>query len=1123
MSCRLPKASNLREFWQLLRSGGSGITPVPAGRWTDLAEPDTELLRYGGFVDEVDRFDAEFFGISPREAAVMDPQQRMALELGWEALEDAGIVPAHLRERRVGIFAGAMASDYELLSLRQGPAAIGHHSLTGLHNGMIPNRMSYAFGFTGPSLAVDTGQSSSLVAVHLAAESIRSGESELALAGGIQLNLAGDNAVTAARFGGLSPDGRCFTFDARANGYVRGEGGGFVVLKPLSLALEDGDDVYAVVLGSAVNNEGPGESFTRPSSEAQEALLRAAYRRAGVDPRRVRYVELHGTATMVGDPVEARALGAALGEGRTTPLWVGSAKTNVGHLESAAGIVGLLKTALAVRNRRLPASLNFEQPNPEILFDDWNLRVVQSTDAWPEADGALLAGVSSFGVGGTNCHVVLSSPSAGSPSTDHTEAPPSDAVLPLVVSGRSQAAVREQAARLADALSRDPQPALADLAWSSATTRSAFDHRAVVVAGDRAEALSGLRALAAGEPDPAVVTGVAAPSDGVVFVFPGQGSQWLGMGRGLLETSSVFRESMLECQEALAPWVSWSLTEVLTGADGAELDRVDVVQPALWAIMISLARLWRSCGVRPDAVVGHSQGEIAAACVAGALSLSDGARVVALRARALRALAGRGGMLSVGLSRHEVREWLDQYGGQVSLAAVNAVGSVVVAGEPAALERLRTELAGRDIRVRRIEVDYASHSPQVDQVRDEVLEALAPIEPRLAEVPFFSTVDAEWIRGTDLDAGYWYRNLRQTVLFEPAIATLLAEGHRAFVEVSPHPVTTVPIAETVDAAAVPAVVTGTLRRDQDSPHRFLTSLASLWVGGIELGWPEVFAGIGVRGRRVALPTYAFQRERYWLAASTSPVPAPVVTAAGASSPDEPPREPSMAVRDVVARETAAVLGQRNWRQVDDRRTFKDLGFDSIMMVELRDRVNKALGSRLNTTEIFSHPTAAQLSERIEIDLGFRSSEVVPVRPVAAGDDDPIVIVGMGCRFPGGVTSPEGLWDVVAAGRDVISGFPTDRGWDLAALREGGSATQLGGFLYDAPEFDAAFFGISPREALAMDPQQRLLLETSWEALERANITPASLRGRAPGSSSARIRRGISRSGPGPTTSSADTC
>ncbi|MFI5613944.1 SDR family NAD(P)-dependent oxidoreductase [Amycolatopsis sp. NPDC051903] len=1092
MACRLPKAPDLRSFWQLLRSGGSGVTPVPDGRWTDVAELDAGLLRHGGFVDDVDRFDAEFFGISPREAAAVDPQQRMALELGWEALEDAGIVPAGLREHRVGVFAGAMASDYELLSLRRGLAAISHHSLTGLRNGMIPNRMSYAFGFTGPSLAVDTGQSSSLVAVHLAAESIRSGESELALAGGIQLNLAGDNAVTAARFGGLSPDGRCYTFDARANGYVRGEGGGFVVLKPLSRALADGDDVYAVVLGSAVNNEGPGESFTRPSSEAQEALLRAAYRRAGVDPRRVQYVELHGTGTKVGDPVEARALGAALGEGRTTPLRVGSAKTNVGHLESAAGIVGLLKTALAVRNRQLPASLNFEQPNPDIRFDDWHLRVVRSAEAWPEAGGTLLAGVSSFGVGGTNCHVVLSSPSPVPAEPAETLTP--DAVVPVVVSGRSQPALRDQAARLADALDRDPDLAVADLAWSSALTRSGFDHRAAVVAGDRAEVLAGLRALAAGEPDPAVVTGSAAPSGGVVFVFPGQGSQWVGMGRGLLETSPVFRQAMLECQEALAPWVSWSLIDVLAGADGAALDRVDVVQPALWAIMVSLARLWRSCGVEPDAVVGHSQGEIAAACVAGALSLSDGARVVALRARALRALAGRGGMLSVGLSRDDFEEWLSRYAGQVALAAVNATGSVVVAGDPGALRRLQAELIGRDIRARLIDVDYASHSAQVDEVRSEVLEALAPIEPRPAQVPFFSTVEAGWLRGTELDAGYWFRNLRQAVLFAPAVTTLLAEGHRAFVEVSPHPVTTVPIAETVDAAEVPAaVVTGTLRRDQDSPRRFLMSLATLSTGGVELDWPQVFAGLGVRGRRVGLPSYAFQRERHWLDEVENPAAAPVAAAPSVSSSSQPPREPAMAVRDVVARETAAVLGHRDWRQVDDRRTFKDLGFDSIMMVELRDRVNRALGSRLDTTEIFSHPTAAQLSERVELDLGLRTGEAGPTRPMAA-DDDPIVIVGTACRFPGGVASPEDLWDVVATGRDVISGFPTDRGWDLAALRDGGSATQLGGFLHDAPQFDAGFFGISPREALAMDPQQRLLLETSWEALERANITPASLKG-----------------------------
>ncbi len=568
----------------------------------------------------------------------MDPQQRLVLELAWEALENTGTDPTALAGSRTGVFIGAMADDYATLAHQRGTTALTAHSLTGLQRGVIANRVSYALGLRGPSLTVDTGQSSSLVAVHQAVESLRGGEATLALAGGVNLILAQQSTAAPARFGALSPDGLCYTFDARANGYVRGEGGGLVVLKPLHTALADGDRVLAVIRGSAVNNDGGGETIGAPQQAAQEDVIRLAHERAGTTPDEVQYVELHGTGTKAGDPVEAAALGAALGNRRTSPLPVGSVKTNLGHTEGAAGITGLLKTVLAIHHRTLPATLNHVTPG--VPLDELNLDVVTESRPWPEPDAPLVAGVSSFGVGGTNCHVVLAS------APESEEAAPAAApavvrsgVLPWVISGRSADAVRAQADRLARAVAGLDA---ADVGLTLAA-RSEFEHRAVVIGSDTEELARKLRALT----ESAGAARVVAGADRAVFVFPGQGSQWVGMAAGLWEASPVFRDALRACGEALAPFVEWELEAVL--GDEAMLQRVDVVQPVLWAVMVSLAAVWRACGVEPAAVVGHSQGEIAAAVVAGGLSLEDGARVVALRSRVIVRIAGLGGMVSLPL------------------------------------------------------------------------------------------------------------------------------------------------------------------------------------------------------------------------------------------------------------------------------------------------------------------------------------------------------------------------------------------------------------------------------------------------------------------------------------------
>ncbi|MFE3040814.1 SDR family NAD(P)-dependent oxidoreductase [Kitasatospora indigofera] len=1093
MAGRLPKSPDPEAFWRLLCDGADAITAPPAGR---------QGVRHGGYLDRVDGFDAAFFGVSPREAAGMDPQQRLMLELAWEALEDARIVPSTLTGSATGVFVGSMWEDYTSLVY---PGHITPHTLTGTNRGVIANRVSHFLGVRGPSMTVDTAQSSALVAVHLAVESLRRGESALALAGGVNLNLTAAREEGAAEFGGLSPDDRCFTFDARANGFVRGEGGAFLVLKPLDRALADGDRVYGVIRGSAVNNDGATQSLTVPSAQAQEQVIRGALARAGVRPADVQYVELHGTGTAVGDPVEAAALAAAYrdpaGSGDAdSALRVGSAKTNVGHLEGAAGIVGLLKAVLSVYHRALPPSLNHETPNPGIPLDALALRVQTALTPWPRPDAPLLAGVSSFGMGGTNAHVIVEqAPDAAAPPVRRPA--PEALPAPWIVTARTKQALRAQVERLREHVRSHPDLTGAEVAHALATTRARFEHRAVLL--DSAQ----------------VAAGRAGTPGRTVFVFPGQGAQWVGMGRELYAVYPVFRAAMDECARALAPYTDWSLADVL---DGAPLERVDVVQPALFAVMVSLAELWRSFGVEPDAVVGHSQGEIAAAYVAGALSLEDAAKVVALRSRALVALAGRGGMVAVALSAERAEDYLSRWGGALTVAVVNATGSVVVSGDTRALSELVESCAADGVRARVVPVDYASHSAHVEAIRERLDTELDGVRPRQGTVPYYSAVTGGLLDDTtELDAGYWYRNLREPVRFDLATAALLADGHDVVVEVSPHPVLLPALEQTLEQArertGLSGVATGTLGRDRGGPDVFLTALSRLFVAGVPVDWSPAVA----EAAPVDLPTYAFQRRSHWLPEATAGrsgrTPAGPEThaaethAAETAAPGRPdggpeahgtgvggtdPGDPdAVDAAGVVIAQIALVLGHENPADIDPALTFKDLGFDSVTGLELRNRLAGALDRQLPSGLVFDHPTPAELIDWLRTGPGDRPAPAAP-----AAHDDPVVIVGMGCRFPGGVASPDDLWRLVTEGVDAIGDFPDDRGWDLGGLYDpdlrGAGTTYItrGGFLEAVAGFDAPFFGISPREALAMDPQQRLVLETAWETFEHAGIDPVSLRG-----------------------------
>ncbi|MCR8579268.1 type I polyketide synthase [Streptomyces sp. Isolate_219] len=1001
MSCRLPGADGPESYWQLLLNGRSAVTDPPPGR------PGTAHGR-GGFLAHIDRFDPAFFGISPREAASMDPQQRLMLELSWEALEDAGIVPGRLRGTDTGVFVGATSGDYAVLTDRQDPGALTPHTMSGLNRGVIANRISYLLELRGPSLLVDTAQSSSLVAVHLACESLRRGESAAALAGGVHLNLLAEGAATAAAFGALSPSGRCHTFDARADGYVPGEGGAVVVLKPLARAQADGDRVYCVILGSATGHGGAAEGLTVPSADAQADVLTRAYRRAGVCAGEAQYVELHGSGTRRGDPVEAAALGSVLGSapGRLTPLHVGSAKTNVGHLEGAAGVVGLLKAALSIVHRRLPGSLNFETPHPDIPLEELNLRVQTGSGPWPREDRPLVAGVSSFGMGGTNAHVVLTqAPPDDAPTTaDAPRAP-----MPWLVSARTEAALRDQARNLAALARTVPDTGRDGVGAALATMRSDFGHRAVILGRDRAELLDGLGALAEGGARANLVQGIARARGRVAFVFPGQGSQWTGMARELLAASPVFRDRLHACADALAPHTGWSAVDVLSAHEGApEPDRDDAVQPVLFAVMVALAELWRSYGVRPDAVVGHSQGEVAAAYVAGALSLDDAARIVALRSRMVASLAGDGGMASLALPPREVAALLRDRDveGRLAVAALNGPRSSVVTGDGEALDRLVARCTADGVRARRIPVAYASHSPAVEALREPLVGALDGISPRRAHVAFYSTVTGGPLDTLGLDAGYWYRNLREPVRFDPAIRALAADGYGTFVESSPHPVLTLALQETLDDLddhgdlGADPVVTGSLRRDEGGWTRFLTSVAAVHVNGTDVVWPATTADVP-RALRSALPTYPFQRGRYWLpSATTATSPTGLgqdlngtvkqsLPRASAPSASPPSASPSSAdasltwperlrsrshteslrlLTDLVRAETAAVLGYSGPATIDERQSFKSLGLDSPLAVELRGRLNAVTGLRLPTTLLFDRPSPAAVAGHLHAEL-----------------------------------------------------------------------------------------------------------------------------------------------------------
>jgi acyl transferase domain-containing protein/SAM-dependent methyltransferase len=869
MSVRAPGGVvDVPGFADLLWSGTDAISDIPADRWPtaewfDEAQetPGRMYVRHGGFIGDVSGFDAEFFGIAPAEAASLDPQQRLTLELAWEALEDAGHAPTSLAGTRAAVYLGISNSDYGR-TLFSRPDLIDPYFSSGNAYSVAAGRVAYVLGFAGPAVAVDTACSSSLVALHLAAQGLRNGDCELALVGGVNLILSPEVNVNFCKAGMLSRDGRCRTFDASADGYARGEGGGMVVLRRLRDALADGDRVLAIVRGTAINQDGRSNGLTAPNGPAQQAVIRTALEAAGVSPHTIGYVEAHGTGTSLGDPIELGALAAVLAEGRSaqTPVAVGSVKTNIGHLEAAAGIVGVIKTVIALGRQEIPPHLHLRTPNPLI---DWTapLAVPTTVMPWPTIDGRRLAGVSSFGFSGTNAHIVLES----GPEAPRRTNPVAREQQILALSARSHPALRAVAARFVDTLSSGASNSdwLRDVCATANGGRTHFAHRVSVTAVSADTMAASLREWLDGTETPAVVAG--APREGasmprVAFLFPGQGPQYVGMGRELYQSAPVFRAALDECAAVLEPYIGQPLLPVIFPAagDASAIDRAELAQPAMFAFEVALARLWMSWGIAPAAVLGHSFGEYAAACVAGVLSLDDAARIVAARARFTSAAPGHGAMVVVEASADEVETALR---GQdaVSIAANNGARNTVISGERTAVERIAAGFVEQGRRATPLRVAHGFHSAMMDPVLDHFDAAIAGIRCHAPATLLVSSLTGTLAGPATLAApGYWRRHLRETVRFAEATATLAAQGITHFIEISPHPVLLGMAAETIGhAVSVPS-----LRREHPAWADMLHGVQTLYADGAAIDWRGVEHGQAAR--RVALPTYPFQRRRHWI-------------------------------------------------------------------------------------------------------------------------------------------------------------------------------------------------------------------------------------------------------------------
>lgn len=880
IGCRFPGGIRGPEtFWDFICNGGDAISEVPGDRWNidafydeDRTRPGKMYVRRAGFLDNVRDFEPQFFGISPREAAYMDPQQRLLLETTWEAFEDAGIAPEGLAGSRTGVFLGLFMHDFE--NIHNGVTErelMGPYSATGPSPTISANRVSYVFDLKGPSMMVDTACSSSLVAVHLACASLLRRESNVALAAGVNLILKPEIVLSLCKGSFLSPDGSCKSFDARANGYVRSEGVGVVVLKRLSDALASNDRIYALIRGTSVNQDGRSEGLTVPDLEAQKALIREALDHAGMTPGEIDYMEAHGTGTPVGDPIEAQAIGEVLGKGRSAdaPCIMGSIKSNIGHTESAAGVAGVIKAALAIRHGLIPGNLHFESPNPQIPFDELRLRVPTTLEEWPVRGSKLrAAAVNSFGFGGTNAHAILQEFRCMNPENPPHHLNSAEAILrPVPLSAHSPEALSAKARDLSECLNdaSNEHLNLADIGHTLSLRSGHHPQRVCFATRSTADLRDLLEAYLAEERRPAIVQGVVGqkPPGKVAWVFSGMGQQWWAMGRGLINSQPVFRKVIEECHALFSQMTTqWSLLDQLTSTSETESRIHDtcVAQPAIFAVQIGVAALLQSWGIRPDMVVGHSVGEVAAAYVAGVYTLEEAVWLSFHRSRLQQTTAGKGGMLAVGLPHADVKEIVARYGERISIAAVNSPSAVTLSGDEAALTEIAGDLEARNIFARALKVEVPYHSPYMDPILPELEQILACLRPQIGTIPLISTVTGRLVEGTTLDASYWLRNVREPVLFAEAVHELARTGCDIFLEIAAHPVLSTSLLESLASEGLKFPVLASLKRRESDDIMMMTTFGGLYAQGYPVDWKQFY---GETGNLVRLPHYPWQRQTYW--------------------------------------------------------------------------------------------------------------------------------------------------------------------------------------------------------------------------------------------------------------------
>jgi len=867
LSCRFPSGANSpEEFWKLICDKYDAISEVPKDRWNlnqfynkDARVPGTIQTQFGGFLDQFDQFDANFFGISPREAAALDPQQRLLLEVVWELFEDAGEVPKNLRGSRTGVYVGCFAMDYSLLAYSEMQRELlGMHTSVGASATILSNRISHFFDLKGPSMSIDTACSSSMVGVHLACQSLRSGETDMAVACGTNLIFKPEWTIATSKGGFLSPDGRCKVFDSSANGYVRSEGVGAVLLKPLSKALKDGNRVYAVIRETGSNQDGNTKGITVPSKDSQQSIMAAIYKKAQIAPSAVTYVEAHGTGTPTGDPIETGAIGAIFSQGRAAdnPCLIGSVKSNIGHLEAASGMAGLMKATLSLYHEQIPPNIHFNNPNKNIPFADLNLRVVTEIEPFPRNGAARYVGVNSFGFGGTNVHVAMEGAESYVSGTGKDQPLSSPRLVP--VSAKNATALKKSVEHL-KRFCTTTDASFYDVAYNAAVRREHHNTRHGFVASSLAELQEAFDVFL--DNDTENLQEAEEPSK-IAFVFSGMGPQWWAMGRQLIQHNVVFQDKIKACDALLSVHADWSLwTELTADENVSRIQETQIAQPAIFAIQVALAAMLEAWGIQPKSIVGHSAGEVAAAHVSGALSLEDAILIIYHRSRLQHKTEGQGRILAVGLSAKSVEKFIKGRESDVSLGAINSAKSVALAGDEAVLKEIENELVAQEIFCKMLYGKVPYHSPKMDPLKDDLITALATLKPQKTKVPLYSTVTGELCSGPELSAEYWFKNIRNTVLFSTAIDRMIQDGSKLFVELSAHPVLSTSVREGLDDLGVTGEVIPTLRREQDEQKMLLATLAGLFSGGVSIDWQKIYPQ---SGNFLALPRYPWQRERYWV-------------------------------------------------------------------------------------------------------------------------------------------------------------------------------------------------------------------------------------------------------------------